>query len=53
MARIRKSVVTFPEPKQNSSSEAEQIHRSYLEYLFDLADRLLSRPLGDDGSQPA
>ena len=58
MARVHKSVVLFPasnsEPKHGGThADDADAHHSYLEYLLDLADRLLSRPVDDDGSQAA
>jgi hypothetical protein len=56
MARVHKSVVTFPagsEPRHAFPREDAEAHRSYLEYILDLADRLLARRVDDDGSEAA
>lgn len=56
MARIQKTVVIFPsrpDLKHSPAREDAEGRGSYFEYLLDLADRLLGRPVDDDGSQAA
>lgn len=52
MTRTKKSVLTFPEshPDSTSSRIAQQPEEaaSYLEYLLDLADRLLDQAREDE-----
>ncbi len=55
MARTQKFAITFPAPdsKHTAPREDSDPHGSYLEYILDLADRLLKRPIDEDGSQAA
>ncbi len=59
MARTQKSVVVFPifpahsDSKHSSGEDDCRSRGSYLHYLLDLADRLLSRPVEDDATEAA